>query len=67
MDVLHDESFTSVSPSCDTPGSPVSQQATPHNHTTADTSKHLAAILCPMVVIGILAVIILLCIRSPRR
>nr|XP_046169397.1 tumor necrosis factor receptor superfamily member 3-like [Oncorhynchus gorbuscha] len=44
-------------PNCDTPRSPVSQ--------AADTSKHLAAILCPMMVIGILAVIFLLCIRHP--
>ncbi|XP_041708585.1 tumor necrosis factor receptor superfamily member 3 [Coregonus clupeaformis] len=52
-------------PHCDTPGSPVSQAGNATHHTTADTSKHLAAILCPMVVIGILAVIILLCIRRP--
>lgn len=52
-------------PNCDTPRSPVSQAGNATHHTTADTSKHLAAILCPMVVIGILAVIILLCIRRP--
>nr|XP_029534937.1 tumor necrosis factor receptor superfamily member 5-like isoform X3 [Oncorhynchus nerka] len=54
-------------PNCDTPRSPVSQAGNATHHTTgeSDTSKHLAAILCPMVVIGILAVIILLCIRRP--
>ncbi|XP_055781218.1 tumor necrosis factor receptor superfamily member 5-like isoform X2 [Salvelinus fontinalis] len=52
-------------PKCDTPQSPVSQAGNATHHTTADTSKHLAVILCPMVVIGILAVIILLCIRHP--
>ncbi|XP_023994907.1 uncharacterized protein si:dkey-260g12.1 isoform X3 [Salvelinus sp. IW2-2015] len=52
-------------PNCDTPRPPVSQAGNATHHTTADASKHLAAILCPMVVIGILAVIILLCIRRP--
>ncbi|KAJ8005176.1 hypothetical protein DPEC_G00143920 [Dallia pectoralis] len=60
-------------PHCDAPGLPRPGNVTEPSAgdqprvpvVPADSSRHLAAILCPLVVIGILAVVILLCIRRP--